>query len=80
MKNSGSQGVGPKAANGQGNVSYGQPYIANTNDSSGSNQRQNQNLKSYINELKKVSSQNKQGGKRGHSSNRNNASNMMRST
>ena len=55
-------------------MAYGQPYIQNsTNDSgngSGARVGSNTNLKSYINELKKVSNANKSGAKRGHSSTR----------
>ena len=70
MKNGGSQQ--PKLT--QGGIAYGQPYLQGTaNDATGNSASRvgsTTNLKQYINELKKVSTANKTGGKRGHSSNK----------
>ncbi len=74
MKNSGSQGQNKGMnSNGSGGMAYGQPYLqSNGNDTANQGHRvgSNSNLKSYITELKKASSANKSGGKRGHSSTR----------
>ena len=67
-----SNGAKQGASSSSGGLAYGQPYLQNT-ESGGQGQRaaaSNSNLKSYITELKKVSNQNKSGGKRGHSSTR----------